>query len=201
MRRWLTEEKLSKVSRSLLRAANVPLRFWDAKFKLIKDQEVREVFEPMLASVHEMVNEGRGLLLCGPLSGGKTALSVVFAKEVIRRGGVVTFIPVDKFMDIVINNVRMKGEDETLMQRIDRSHLVILDDLGTEAFKKMGAGTAMLESLVRQLYNNKASLIVTSNKSVEEIKEDYTPSLFSLIQRMLSDYGVENNQWGKKHGH
>ena len=135
-------------------------------------------------SIHERVNNGDGLLIHGVLSTGKTAMAVLFAKEVIRRGGVITFIPMSDFMDIKVKDLKVKGEEETIMERVHRSHLVILDDLGTETFGKNANGLAALEGILRSIYNNKASVIVTSNRLSAELAKEYPSSIVSLLKRI-----------------
>lgn len=195
VRRKLTKERVSTVSRFLLEAANVPFRYWDVKFKLIKDEEVRDTFRPLLVNVHEQMNAGKGYLLTGPAGSGKTSMSVLFAKEVMRRGGVVTFIPAAEFVEIMISQTRIPGQDETLVQRIRRSHLLVLDDLGAEVSGSTGNIMSMLENLVRRAYNSKVSLISTTNLLPKEMVSRYTPTFYSVLNRMCDVTPMVNKQW------
>ncbi len=195
MRRILTQNRICAITEHLLTLANIPLRFWNVALKKITHQETGEKFQPLLHSIHDVVNAGNGYLLRGAFQTGKTSMAVLFGKEVIRRGGIVTFIPAHAYMGIEINNKRVSGAEDTISERVQRSNLLIIDDLGSEVKGKSGVSMSMFEGLLRTAYNNKTTVIATTNLNTDEIKKQYSPAVCSLITCLLTPMKITNEQW------
>lgn len=182
-------DKISKargvtVTKSHLLWANIPLRYWQSTVNKASVEAcafLKEFFPVM----DKWINSGDGLMFHGEYATGKSSLAVIVAKEVIRHGGIVTFIPAARLMDYIVKDMRVAGQEETILERAARSNLVLLDDLGSETFSSGPAGAACLEGTLRQWYDNLISVLFTTNLSYDAIEKRYQSGIGTMFQRLV----------------
>lgn len=109
---------------------------------------------------------------------GKTHLVISICKEWIKNGiaSKYTFVPL--LLDELREGFKNENNDyDTRFKRICNIPLLILDDLGAESSTPWV--NEKLETIVDYRYMNKLSLIVTTNKTIEEL----SPRLGSRLVR------------------
>lgn len=183
MRDKIAKSRAVTVTKQHLVLANLPLRYWNASAKLLS-VEGKAHLTSIFKNLDDRINSGAGYWIQGQYETGKTSLAVVVAKEVIRHGGVVTFIPAVRFMDYLVKDVRVEGQDETILERASRSNLVVFDDLGSESYSNSPNGAACLESLFRQFYDNLISVIFTTNLTAETSAARYVSGVNTMLSRL-----------------
>ncbi len=184
MRDKIAKKRAVVVTKQHLKWANIPLRYWNASAKLLST-EGKEHLMALLPSLDALVNSGTGFWIQGEYETGKTSLAVVIAKEVIRHGGVVTFIPAVRMMDYLVQNIHVEGQEETILERCERSNLVIFDDLGAESYSNSPNGQAALESLFRRFYDALISVIFTTNLTAKTYSERYPTGVQTMLKRLV----------------
>jgi len=143
----------------------------------------------MIDTPERWLGEGYGFLFGGPYRSGKSSLAAVFALDAIRRCEKVLWVTAREIPTIMFR------EDEEGYDLLHRADLLVLDDLGSEAYRILGAAGAALEGAVRNIYDRERSILVTTNLSPGQLKDTYPESLTSVLERMTAAKPVENDQW------
>lgn len=137
----------------------------------------------ILKTVHE------SLLIYGNAGVGKTFLVNCIAKELIEQAYSVIYLSAvqlfDLLADLSFNSHKSTGNKHISMRELLSCDLLIIDDLGTEMANSFTASSlfnCLNERLIRQ-----KSTIISSNLSVDELKQNYTERIFS---RAVGNYTV-----------
>ena len=132
--------------------------------------------------------EEKNLLFYGKTGVGKTFLTNCVAKELLDHGYSVIYFTAFQLFDILSKGVFEKDSDAIAThQNIFDCDLLVIDDLGTELINSFTSSQLFLcvnERLIRQ-----KSTIISTNLSVERIKESYSERTFS---RILDSYTFIN---------
>ena len=129
------------------------------------------------------------LLIYGNAGVGKTFLVNCIAKELIEQAYSVIYLSAvqlfDLLADLSFNSHKSTGNKHISMRELLSCDLLIIDDLGTEMANSFTASSlfnCLNERLIRQ-----KSTIISSNLSVDELKQNYTERIFS---RAVGNYTV-----------
>jgi len=104
------------------------------------------------------------LILLGPPGSGKTHLSISLGIEAIQRGFQVMFVTMGELINL-LKSREFTRKSQVLLNRIESSDLVIIDDLMYMAMDQREAN--LFFHLINHLYE-RSSIILTSNKSPAE---------------------------------
>ena len=115
--------------------------------------------------------EGYGLYIYSRAKGsGKTMLACCLANALMQKRDICTkFISVPEFLEMTKKKYG-GGEVREDIEAIEKSELLIMDDIGTE-MKKEWVDTELFR-LVDSRYNNKRVTVFTSNMEPESLKLD-----------------------------
>lgn len=176
---------------------NVGRRWWFCKFDLIPDGlEYKEVLRRYLAKIADHIRNGRGLLLRGPLSSGKSGAASIIAKAVVMHGGTALFVPVSELADHKIENrIFDASEDLTVWDRMQDVDLLVLDDIGAE--HSSAWAKSLVERIVRLRSNTRRAIIYTANTSKMTIplKDLYGETLMAIIKASALPVLVDGKNW------
>ncbi|QIB68231.1 ATP-binding protein [Aminipila butyrica] len=117
-------------------------------------------------------NKGEGLLFLGSVGTGKTHLAAAISNLIIAQH----VIPV-KFVNITLLLAEVKdtyeeGKDKSekeIIRQLSEVELLVIDDLGKE--KPTEWSNSVVYSIVNNRYENYRPLIITTNCSVDELRE------------------------------
>ena len=126
--------------------------------------------------------DSKNLLFTGGTGLGKTFLSSCIAKDVINAGFNVYYQPSYKIFPLFEQTRFSQQPDENLKMQIDfikNSDLLIIDDLGTELVTTYTA--EVLFDLVNTRLNENKKTIISTNLSLDEIRELYSERVSSRI--------------------
>jgi len=162
----------------LLRDANVPEMVHAAKVDLVKGDVTWLL--GALDKPGDWLGRGRGYYIQGDLNTGKSSAAGILIMDAIRRCEVCTWLPVRD-----VPGVRFReGERNTgLSDRLYRTDLLVLDDIGAESYRMNGAGGAALEAVIRIMYDRNRSVVYTSNVGWQAFATTYPPGLVSVTKR------------------
>ncbi len=129
----------------------------------------------------EMHDKNIGLLLFGNVGTGKTYVAACIANALIDRG-----IPVlmTKFSDILNDLSGFKEEDKNgYIKSLNNYELLIIDDLGVE--RQSDFALEQVYNVIDSRYKNGQPLIVTTNLSVEDLKNPKDIKYKRIYDRIL----------------
>lgn len=129
-----------------------------------------------LAAGDTWLEKGANLLMFGPPGGGKSHLAVALGLALVENGWRVLFA---RTTDLVqkLQTARRDLQLETAIARLDKYHLVILDDLAYVT--KDQAETSVLFELISARYERR-SLLITANQPFGEWGKVFTDQSMTL---------------------
>jgi DNA replication protein DnaC len=198
MGRNLSDKRVYPVTRVALHMAGVPERYWTASLAPLAESPQRKKLISFLTKVHRFAKDGRGLYVHGPFETGKSFAAVAIGKEVIRRGGTFYFLKARDVLRVIYDMQETEDGNNLVRNVIRRVDLLILDDLGQEGFDPKKHGGAELEGVLRDRYDAKKSIIVTSNHSPKQLTERYTDAFTNILRRTVDTIMLNTDQWKGK---
>ena len=154
-----------------------------------------------------MLANNRGILLYGSAGTGKTYLGFAIANELYKQGKAVMAISVSRILTIIKDSFDRHGYmgETEILNTIHEASLLILDDLGVEY--KTGWAYEKLYAIIDARYRAGKPLIITTNKSIEELREnliiidirtgelDSSERIFSRIVEMCAFHEITGKSW------
>lgn len=122
------------------------------------------------------------LFFYGTVGTGKSFLSGCVAKELIESGHSVIYFSATGLFDLLSkNSFDYKNRDEFRETYADlyQCDLLIIDDLGTELTNQFV--TSQLFSLLNERHMGKKATVISTNLSLEELRNRYSDRIFSRI--------------------
>lgn len=138
--------------------------------------------------VNTFKKDYRNLFFYGTVGTGKSFLSGCIAKELIELGqSVIYFSASQLFEYLSITSFDYKNKEElyNLYDDLYNCDLLIIDDLGTET--QRANVSSRLFSCLNERHLRKKSSIISTNLSLEELRNRYSERIFS---RITSNYDV-----------
>lgn len=128
------------------------------------------------------------LFFYGTVGTGKSFLSSCIAKELIEQGKLVIYFSSAQLFDVLSKSTFEKDSPEAasgIYEDIYECDLLIIDDLGTELTNAFVS--SQLFSCLNNRHLRRKSTIITTNLSLEELRDRYSDRIFS---RITSNYGI-----------
>jgi len=123
-----------------------------------------------------------GILLKGGTGVGKTHLMMAFVNHLVRRGIEVRFANVNRVFD-ELRAYDNQSEQEKAMQRIERSAVLILDDIGAEKLSEWAE--SKLERILTYRIDEELPVFLTSNLTREGFVEKFGDRVLSRIAGLV----------------
>lgn len=143
----------------------------------------------------EMLAKNQGLLFYGGVGTGKTFAAACIANHLLNQR-----IPVimTSFVKLLESMQGFSEDDSTLIARLNRAKLLIIDDLGAE--RSTDYALEKVYDIVDSRYRAKLPIILTTNLSMTELKEStdirYT-RIYDRIFEMCYPMQFKGQSWRK----
>jgi DNA replication protein DnaC len=140
----------------------------------------------------ENMKTGNGFLLNGPTGRGKSLTAMKTLMKLTDKGYKCYFTTIKQFLDII----KKSWDDEefkTLLNYVYNCDFLVVDDLGTELHKTDWTITE-IDSLFRHRYFKRKPTIMTTNSSVNDLKEKYAQRIVSLFHERLMFIAVVSKE-------
>lgn len=134
----------------------------------------------------EVKKQGLGFLFYGTPGNGKTYLSNCIANRLLNDCIPVISTSVDGILNRIKQTYNKWGKEgeETILNSLSYADLVIIDDLGTE--DATGWSVSKVYNIIDRRYRNKLPMIVSTNVSIEELKEIYSERTIDRLLEMCT---------------
>lgn len=155
---------------------------------MARDLQTKIVVERVRAFVAELddrLESGQGLWLTGGTGTGKTTLAMLASKAALEAGHSVAIYSLPKLLARIRRTYDAEpGGDSysAFFERLTSVDLLHLDDLGAE--KKSDWVLEQLYALVNERYEEKRSMLITSNFNGVELEEQVGPRIVSRLTEM-----------------
>lgn len=157
-------------------------------------QNIKKVVSVCNDFINTFETNYTNLFIYGETGVGKTFLTNCIAKEIIDKSYSVIYLSAIKMFDILAKaTFHYDAEDyntDYIMKHIHECDLLIIDDLGTELTNTFTSSA--LFGCINERYLNKKSTIISTNYSIEDMKNCYSERIFSRITSnytLLKIYG------------
>lgn len=164
------KKAMERVSR-LKKASLMDEKFREAtfaSFRVDKDNSRNlRICKRFTDAFDEMVEKNQGLLMWGDVGTGKTHMAACIANALLGRGIPVVMTSLVKLLEVI-----QSGEDREsdIIARMNSAKLVIFDDLGAE--RNTDYALEKVYNIIDSRYRRKLPMIVTTNLTIEEMKEE-----------------------------
>lgn len=128
------------------------------------------------------------LFFYGSVGAGKTFLSNCVARELLEQGfSVIYFSAIHLFDTLAKNSFASKSREDlyNCYHDLYNCDLLVIDDLGTEYIN--GFTSAQLFSFLNERHLRQKSTIISTNLSLEDLRNQYSERIFS---RITSHYDI-----------
>jgi len=175
-------------------ASVIPPRYRGVSFDrppvsdMARDLQTKIVVERVRTFVTELddrLESGQGLWLTGGTGTGKTTLAMLASKAALEAGHSVAIYSLPKLLARIRRTYDAEpGGDSysAFFERLTSVDLLHLDDLGAE--KKSDWVLEQLYALVNERYEEKRSMLITSNFDGVELEEQVGPRIVSRLTEM-----------------
>ncbi|GAA0735565.1 ATP-binding protein [Clostridium oceanicum] len=132
----------------------------------------------------KMKKENQGMLIYGEPGNGKTYFSASIANELLNRLIPVICVGAIGITERISQSKRNWGDEGifTVLNSLDNADLLIIDDLGTEPDNKWTR--SMMYQVIEKRNSSNLPVIVTTNISIDELKERYDDRTYSRLSEM-----------------
>lgn len=160
-------------------------------FEYYKENDL-SLFQNTVSTCKEFIknfkSDYHNLFFYGTVGTGKSFLSNCVAKELIELGQSVIYFSAAGLFDLLSQQTFRSTNKDDLMRLYDDLYncdLVIIDDLGTELTTSFVS--SQLFSCINERHLRKKSTIISTNLSLESLRERYSDRIFS---RITSNYSL-----------
>lgn len=178
-----------------LEKSGIPKFYWKIEFKDYRGRRSQKNVKKLI-DYAENINHDKfkdvNLYLFGVNSTQKSSLACNLGKEAIKKGLKVKFVLAGILTDIFLKNQGYSREHDTYeqLQELENADIIIIDD-AFDKNKSMLWSNKNSRSLIvsewdrflRKLIYNNQRIFITSNLTIENIKSEYSESLYELIDR------------------
>lgn len=142
-------------------------------------------------SFKKVKKQGLGLLIYGSPGNGKSYLSFAIANDLLQKQQPVICISINGLLERIRETYSRWGkEGETeILKSLSNADLVVLDDLGVE--QSTDWSVTKIYNIIDSRYRNKLPLIVTTNHSLDDLRELYGERTVDRLLEMCTP--IQNN--------
>ena len=164
-----TEKEKAEEIKEKVQRADIPAKYLGLSFKDYKVDEGNK--EAIRYAKRTLDNPAEGLFIYGNYGVGKTMLAAIIANELLKQGKTVLFTKVLDFLRNIRSTFDKKSEVSELemLTKFYECDCLIFDDVRPERGTKFAS--EQLFELIDFRYTAKVPIIITSNGTLEEIRD------------------------------
>ena len=147
-------------------------------------KEMQDIYKLAKNFTDTFANTYSNMLFYGNVGSGKTFVSSCIARELINKGYSVIYVTALRLFELLNAHTFRKNTeeyDEDMYDSLFSCSLLIIDDLGTEVLNSATVISSELFQILNERDNSRRSTIISSNLSLEQLKDNYSERSFSRI--------------------
>lgn len=204
-------KKLKRVTENVqhgMELAGIPVRYhraaigdWEDPSSNIEEKRINSrsitIVKGYAGKLLRMQKKGYGLFFCGPNGVGKTYLACAIGANCIREGLKLCYYTMPKIVQTVIGGWYEKELQQTISD-IEMADFLIIDDLDKAYATKTRIEISVLDNLFRERLQNNRPMLVTSNRTLDQVRESHGESVFSMFNEHCAEVVLLGNDHRKK---
>lgn len=159
------------------------------------DPKPVRVAHKYLGTHKNMVRSGIGLFMFGDYGTGKTMVSSLIAKELVKLGYRTFFVTFTEMIDMFTKGWGDTTERAKFERRVVNSRVLVLDDIGKEFRAKNNLAESTFDHVLRQRAIQSRPTFITTNMSSKEVERGYGSAILSLLLERSIRVTFEGVDW------
>ena len=159
------------------------------------DEKALDLAKIYLGKHKEFVKGGMGLMLHGTWGTGKTLLTSLVAKELVKLGYTVYFATFTQMVDEFTRGWGSNEDKARFEAKVVKSDVFFLDDVGKEFRTKNNLSEATFDHVLRQRALDNRPTFITTNMSEVDLAEGYGSAIFSLLKERMIVHNMVGNDY------
>lgn len=171
--------------------ARIPSRYRDISFDqltgtdLVAFPEQIRVVRRFVARIDENVASGRGVWIEGDIGTGKTMLAMLISKAALDAAATVAIYSLPRLLNLIREAIEREEGVVGFLDRLATVDLLHIDDVGAE--NRTDWALEQLYSIVNTRYEERRSIVVTTNLKPHELAEQIGERTVSRLIEMCGD--------------
>lgn len=154
-------------------------------------REILEAMQKYLEGHANFVSRGIGLLIGGPYGAGKTMLTTLLLKDLIKLGYKCFSTTFANTVEAFTAGWKSSEDQKYFQDKFVNSDVLLLDDLGREFRSKNGLNETTFDNILRTRVQSGRPTFITTNMSLSELEEGYGGAVLSLLREVSLEYTFE----------
>lgn len=168
--------------------SNIKDNLADIGFEMVSDSYYsgddlklfKDTYKKTINFADNFDSDYQNLLFYGTVGTGKSLLSSCVAKQLLESGHSVIYFSATALMDTLSKDAfDYKNRNSNSLDDLFNCDLLIIDDLGTEMTNNFTVSS--LFSLLNERFLRRKSIVISTNLSLEELRNRYTDRIFSRL--------------------
>ena len=155
------------------------------------DEKAMSLAKIYLGQHKDFVKGGMGLLYHGTWGTGKTLLTSLIAKELVKLGYSVYFATFTQMVDEFTRGWGSNEEKARFESKVVKSDIFFLDDIGKEFRTKNNLSEATFDHVMRQRALDNRPTFITTNMGIDELMDGYGGAIFSLLKERVIEHNMD----------
>ncbi len=190
------KEQKKKLYEYYLKYSGIPKEYWDIDTRSIKISDTLR--DQAIEYVNTIETKKTNLYLWGAEnSTGKTSLACAIGQDLLRKGyecyfGMASDVIKALMKTSGFNSDKYNEEAFTLIKRLSTADVIIIDDIFDPnksihwTTKSNNLIVGEWDSLLRSAVNDNKKIILTSNKSLQHVAQNFSTDLANLLDRSFT---------------
>lgn len=171
--------------------ARIPERYRNSSFERLEgdslsafSEQVRMV-RSFVARIRENIDRGRGVWIMGDVGTGKTELAMLISKAALEADKTVAIYSMPRLLMLIRRSIEHEQGVVGFLDSLSGVDLLHLDDVGAE--NRTDWALEQLYSIVNARYEEKRSIVMTTNLDPRELAEQIGERTVSRLVEMCGD--------------
>jgi DNA replication protein DnaC len=171
--------------------ARIPRRYMALSFEQLEGdmlaaypEQVR-VVRRFVTRISEHLDEGRSVWIEGDVGTGKTSLAMMISKAALDAGRTVAIYSLPRLMNLIRESIDDEDGVAGFLDLLSSVDLLHLDDVGAQM--RTDWTVEQLYSLINARYEDKRSIVFTTNLNPDKLREQLEERIFSRLVEMCGD--------------